>query len=1792
MTSSVGVESGIKGAVQAYIKGRKVDARAAAETNQMSLFGSDDDAVLEPVEAAVRVYALTKSEARVDQNAQQLGCLDMPSEEVKGIAAAAPYVAAALDCTDEPEEIVLALRPCPNDYRPQPGALARSGSWLEKARANVEAIELAVSIEKEGRQATADEQAQLARFMGFGAAKIRNTLFPVPPAGAMAAEPHRQIWPSLVYDRGWRELAERLEALPADWQRSMLRSTQFAHFTGEALTRAMWHGMVRLGFKGGRVLDAGAGSGMFAMTMPRDVAERSSYVGVEMDGPTATIAKLLLPDQTIQHADWTQQAAPRDWFDAAIMNPPFSATQVKSDARFARMRLRLHDYFCAKVIDSVRPGGLMAVIVSRGTMDKVSDKARRYIAKRADLVGAFRMPSMAFADVDTHVVTDVLFFRRRADGEEAAGHAWVNLGTMQTADGEVAVSEFYVNHPESILGSPRIAGSDDAASGRKVAGNGQFDKSMTVIADEDMTVEALGEQLRAAIDAGLPESIYKGAKNWQQRRAQDGAVQRADRGREGVVYLSELGALMRVENGMGHRLDELVKLSVNDAAWMRDYVGLRDMVKKARQAQFDGEGWEKALNELNSTYERFVARHGNINAFRVQNRRVVDDEGAEQTVEVRIFVNRRLLAMDYESALVAQLEVIDEGEISKGPFLRGRTIGKPVTREVATISDALAVSLDEVGRLDLADVGSRIGLTTEAVIEALGKEIYCTPAGVWQMQDEYLSGNVVAKLAEARQAAMLDPAYQRNVDALLEVQPHKLGPSQISVGLGASWVPAEVITEFARFIGVQGDVTFDSGTETWQVAGASERSLRRAGAEYGTADRSSAELLEAICNSRTITVKKKVSDTKTETDAEATTTASEVMDKIRAAFKSWIWTDVERTAALVERYNELFNCFKGRTFNGDHLSMRTISLRFKLHAHQKRAIWRQIAEGNTYLNHAVGAGKTIELIAGAMEQKRLGLIKMPMLSVPNHTIQSFATEFMSLYPLATVLVADEDSFSPERRRSFIAAATMNGPDAIIITHGAMERIGVSEAAIAPIRDEMMAELVAQLADTGKGERVRRAQLEQQKESLEQQFASISGRTDTLIAFDELGVDAAYIDEAHLFRKLNYTTMQRIKGLSPSGSRRALDLYIKTRVLERRRPGRAFTFASGTPVTNSLAEIYTLQRFFSPDILEQSGCSTFDSWCRNFAEVVTELEANPTGKFETVSRLSRFVNTADLGLAIRSFMDVLTFEDLGDVVKRPNLKGGRPELVMVEQTPELRSYLKEELSPRLEKSRRWKPSKDDPVNKDPVIAITTDGRFAALDPRFFGASVDEEKTPTKIGAIGDYAAKVYRETADRVYLDSDGVPLPIRGSTQLIVYNLGFGSGAMTNRGFDARQALTRRLVARGVAKEHILWFDDANTTAKKEAMYRAMRSGRARIMIGSAKKMGVGVNVQDRLVSLCLLDPPWYPSDVEQPHGRILRQGNMNEDVSIAWFATKGTYDSAQWSAVARKSRFIAQLFRGDSSTRTIEDISETSQYQQAAAIASGDPRQIQLAGMRHAVERLIRLEDAHASEQIKMRGALQQGEWQLDSARRAVERLTAGAAIIGNRYIQFSSGTVSGVRYSAQGTFGEAIKAAVEREGQQLRRTESVTVANIEGMDIVLTAERVRASSQPTYTLTVSIGAHEVDLEEGLTGVGKLDAVGLVRRIINTGNATAGQLAQARRDLAELEAELGRVRRKVGAVFEAEGELAQARADLQELEIELKRESEAEEAREAKAAQEAAEALKKASESAAAEAASSEAAQ
>lgn len=1633
------------------------------------------------------------------------------------------------------------------NYNAPVGALARTGSWKETAARNLDIIELSKRIDAEKRVATPEEQALLVQYVGWGPSDIRNRLFPSTNGS------RREINPYAV-SPDWRPLAERAaEILSPEEVTTAFQSTQYAHYTSEPMIRAIWSGLQRLGFKGGNILEPGMGTGLFAVASPSEIMEKSKYTGVEMDKATARIARHLLPESNILNADFVKQKFPDNFFDLAIGNPPFSSTKILDDPAYKKYRFLLHDYFFAKSLDKVRPGGLLVFVTSKGTMDKADDKARAYMAERADLLGAIRLPQTAFKqNAGTEVVTDVLFLRKRQPGEVPGGESWQGRAEVQTPEGPALVNEYFARHPDMVLGEHSLKGS--------------------MYRSDEYTVLPHGTDIDAQFAEAvthLPENVYSPDISSSADSMRQQVMERDFNPRhtkEGALYVDEKGLLRRLDDGSGVDIDTVAKLSDADKEWLKGYVELRDALKQAQYDQLQDGDWEVSLKKLNQFYDSFVKRYGFIREFKEVERTTKNKDGEDVTTSSRRYKRKRLFDLDVEAPLIEQLEkVMDDGRIVKAEFLKGRTIKRPATPQIKNTNDALMVSLDQRGILDLDHVAELAGKSRDAVIRELGDTVYEVPGADWQMADEYLSGDVVTKLEEAEAAAASDKRFRRNVEALRKVQPKPLEAKNISVGLGAPWIPTEHLDVFAReILGLNLHIRYNKDSGTFSVPDANRRSARSGTSEWGTPDRSPQEILSAVLNNQSITIRVKDAQGKTHTDATATTEANEKADKMRKAFESWIWQDAKRTGELVKIYNRTFNNIAPRRFDGSHLTLPGLSLRYKLYDHQKRAIWRIIQTGNVYLAHAVGAGKTLEMIVSGMEQRRLGLIQRPMYVVPNHMLRQFSSEFQDAYPLARIMVADEENFTGSNRRRFVAQAALNAPDAIVITHSAFKRIGTRPETMEAVTKDLLTQLEEAIKDST--DRISRSRLEQRLEQAKRRAeARFSKAKDQAVFFEDMGVDFLYVDEAHGFRKLDFVTNRdRVKGIDPSGSEMALDLYSKLEWLRKEHPGRSHVLASGTPVTNTMAELYTVMRYMDPDGLERDGLSSFDAWATMFGRVKADLEQNASGSYEIVERFAKFVNVPELMKRVRGFMDVLTMSQLGDLVKRPDLKTGQPINVVAQASPAVQDYLKNVLAPRIEKSKKWRPSAQEKGNPDPIVKIITDGRLAALDLRFV-SELAENDPDSKLNLMIDDIIKTHHAIADREYINPEtGAADPVKGGTQIVFSSVGFGEQVAARRGFDLRAFMMRRFKEGGIPASQVAWMGDYKTHAKKEAMFKEMRAGKIRLLIGSPQNMGTGVNVQKRLFKLHYLSPPWYPADVEQPHGRILRQGNQNPEVEINWYATKGTYDSTMWGMVARKARFIEQAFTGDDSVRTLDDISESSQYEMAAALAAGDERAIQLAGLNADIERLSRLERAHAEEQMRFRGRRRDIEHALE--READERAKLQTALdtLGGENVSADNFrlVIGKKEYTKQKEAGEALLTAAEKElarwtpgGAKAR--ESISIGSAQGkcplvlhMDVGEAGGRI---GKRLRSLEVKIGRLNLEVQDFIRD--DASAQGIATRLVNRLNGITRSISESKTRENALRREMESLQGRIGVPFPQEGELNEKIAEAARIQAELEEE-------------------------------------
>lgn len=1423
------------------------------------------------------------------------------------------------------------------------GALERTGSWYDTAARNVEIIELVKALSREGRLATSEEQARIARYAGWGSSELANNLFPT-RAGTSA----RRYNPALLDGGRWTALGERLrKAVSDDELNRIMQSTQYAHYTSETVTRGIWAALQRLGFTGGTVLEPGMGVGAFPLTVPAELANTIVYTGIERDPTTAAIAKQIHQSHAIRTADYIGIKLPPDHFDAAIGNPPFSDTKITGDPEYRAKRFMLHDFFFAKTIDRVRPGGVLAFVTSAGSLNKKDEAARQYLRERADLVGAIRLPRTAFdQSAGTEVVTDIIILRRREPGAAPAGPEWmrarpVRLKTSDGSEDTAWINEYFEEHPEMVLGTHTMTGTMYRAN------------TYTV---DPLPTGTLETQLAAAI-ARLPMDVMT------PRATPAPKVELAESADQELRVFERDGQLMTTVKGVVVTLDSQFRITKKEQGFIRGLLPLLAAADRARDSQRkDLPTWETDLEALRKEYARFVKEHGRITAFTEYDVQTTDEEGNPITETRRRWINKRVFQhTDPRFFTLLSLEKEnDDGEIIDGPLVTGRVLEPARPGRIETASDALAQSLADLGRLDVADVAKRFGTSETTVLHALGPSVFEDPFGGYVLREDYLSGDVVTKLEQAKDAAETNPAFRRNVEALETVQPTPVKLSDIDIRLGARWVPASVVTAFAHEV-LNQDVSaaYDEALGIWKVNG-NRREVADNKFNFPAGKLNGADLLEHALWGTRININKTVDD-KRVPDVNNTAAVNTLLDELYEAFKEWVRSKEgglgDRLAAL---YNEKRNRLVAPKPDGSHLQPPGLSLKFKrLYDYQKNAIWRIIRRGSTYLAHAVGAGKTLTMIISAMEQKRLGLISKPLFIVPIPVLQQFAMEFAEAYPSANIMVLEDEDMTKAKRQMFLGRMAAAKVDAVIMSHSAFQKIKAGPAAVERVLRPILDDLDEAIAKTEKRFRKR---LEKRKEQIEEWFkaATTGENTDAVATFDELGVDFLYVDEAHEFRKLEFSTdrdQKQKKGLTPDGARRALDMSIKLSILRDRNPSRSHVLASGTPITNTIAELFTLQRYMQPDALAAAGLSSFDAWAAEFGRDKAGVEADGGGTLVSVTRFREFANMPELSLMVRQVTDVVTNKMLDNYLTRPTIIGGQPAMVAVDESPSqrgLRAWIKD----RIRVSRKWKPSRDEPSNPDPIIAINNEARLVAIDPRFLAAKRGEsynDVNATKLETMIDQIINDYHRDAGIKYGDD-----PKPGASQIVFSYVGFGEAVSRNRGFDVRRRIMERLKAGGVNLDEVAWIWDYEKAADRRRLNRQMRDGSTRILFASPSKGGTGLNVQRRLRSLHYLSPPWFPSDVEQPMGRIIRQGNLNAEVNAYWYLTKGTYDQAGWDAVKRKAKFIQQFLEGNQSQRTIEELAEPSPYEMAAALAAGDPRLVELLNLTKEVEALEMQASSH----------------------------------------------------------------------------------------------------------------------------------------------------------------------------------------------------------------------------------------
>jgi N12 class adenine-specific DNA methylase len=1378
--------------------------------------------------------------------------------------------------------------------------LSDLGGAITKFEANVAAINALRHLEAESRSTNDDERRTLLRFTGWGG---------IPAAFNLDGN-----------DAAWVQRAKRLhEMLDAEDYASARASVNNSHYTEVHVIEALWRAVERFGFQGGRVLEPAAGVGHFIGAMPPSMAERSSITAVEIDRVAGRMLRALYAPGgvDVQVVPFEKAPLPENWFDLAIGNVPFGNYQAADASHRAYARFSIHNYFFGRALDLVRPGGLVCFITSSHTLESQSEKVREHLSARAQLLGAIRLPMGAFAGIAaTEVQTDVLFLRKRQRGEarDFEDTHWLartlvpdELRHPRCRERYVQINGWYAEHPRFCIGLVTQKS------------NG-YEEVPTAVFDGDLEA-ALRERV-----ALLPEQVYEAGRS-EVTLAQRPPLPVEPGARPGSYRLHQ-GRVHRVE-GLG-MVDVHERLNATQRGRIAGLCMIRDHARVLLDAQLAHDDDTRLIplrTSLNGSYNRFVARHGCLS-----NR-----------------ANALAFRRDPDYPLLLSLEHYDEESETarKASVFTQRTLRRVTAPTSASEpAEALAASVQWRGRVEPAFLGELMDAPQEEVLHALIEAglVFHDPAeDAWKTADEYLSGNVKSKL---KQAALSGTAYRRNVDALERVQPEDLPPAAIEPRLGAVWIPAHDVEAFIHEVLELKDceVAYSAEAGAWSVRYPewSARQNVKVTQELGTSRMNAIELVQAALNVQVPTVR----DRDPESDRyvvnpDETLAAREKLGQLKERFAAWAFEEPARRDKLCRIYNDLFNATRPRHFDGSHLKLPGFSRCFDLHPHQLNAVWRVVQAGNTGLFHVVGAGKTAVCAIASMEMRRLGFLSKPCHVVPNHMLAQYTAEFVRLYPQASVLMAGKEDLEGDRRRELVSRIATGDWDAVVITHSSFERIQMSPLFTQTYIEDVMHEIDMAVRAEKSGDRSNRIikQLEAMKKNWRARLERLQAdaKKDDLLTWEQLGIDGLFVDEAHLFKNLyRFTKMTRVAGLPLTNSERAFDLYLKTRYTMKLhgRAQRGVVFATATPVANTMAEIHTMQRYLQPQRLEELGLQQFDAWAATFGESVTALEIAPDGSgYRMHTRFARFINVPELMAVFGEVADIRTAEMLNLPV--PPLRGGKPRIVACPASPALKAYV-QTLVQRAEAIRNG----DVEPSEDNMLAVTNDGRKAALDFRLIAPDAAFDAGGKVAACIREVVALWQRTTEFR--------------GAQLVFCDLSSPKGG---KGFSVYDDIKLRLTANGIPEREIAFIHDADTDAQKATLFKAVRDGKIRVLLGSTAKMGIGTNVQTRLTALHHLDAPWRPCDVEQREGRILRQGNECEEVEVFRYVTQGSFDSYMWQTLETKARFIAQVMKGDKGLRSLEDVELAAlSYAEVKALASGNPLVIEKAGVDAEVIKLSTL--------------------------------------------------------------------------------------------------------------------------------------------------------------------------------------------------------------------------------------------
>lgn len=1537
---------------------------------------------------------------------------------------------------------------------------------LGRLRGNIAAIEALAAIEGEGRPPDAAEREALARYVGWGGL-----------ADAFDEESGK-----------WAHEKARLRRLLSDGEYAAARaSTLTAFYTPKEIARPIWEAIRGMGLAGGNILEPSCGTGAFFAAMPEALSD-CRLVGVELDGLTARIARALHPSAEIIHGGFEHADLDDESFDVAVGNVPFGSYQV-DDPRHRDEGLLVHDWFFARALDLVRPGGIVAFVTSKGTLDKKNPAARRRIAERAELVGAVRLPNTAFSP-HAEVTADVVILQKR-ERAEVCEPEWAHTERVEAG---IDVNSYFASHPDMVLGE--LAATTNAY--------GRADSECRPKPGTDLE-EALREAL-GKMTARIPE--------WDAPESEPGDAIPADPDVRDWSYAESGGALYFRMGPLMHRQNP----SKAAAERIGGMIPLRDCARRLITLEKDGAPDAEVEAErarLNALYDAYAAKHGILNSR----------------------ANAAALKQDSSYPLLCALEILDgEGNFErKADMFSKRTIrpNAPVTH-ADDPQAALAASLSERGRVDLPYMARLTGMGENELAEALKGAIFRVPTAtgeqpVWQPADEYLSGNVRAKLRIAELTAASDPSYIPNIEALRCAQPPDLGAAEISVRLGATWIPADDVREFVLhlldppyWVREQVAVRYSAATAQWRIEGKGrDGSNVRALSTYGTRRMSAYHIIEETLNLKDARVVDYVEDEngkkKPVLNKKETAVALAKQEAIKAAFKEWVFSDQARRERLVAAYNERFNAIRPREFDGSHLAFPGMNPEIELRPHQRNAVARILYGKNALLAHEVGAGKTFTMAAAAMELRRIGLCSKPLFVVPNHLTGQWASEWLRLYPAANLLVATKRDFERRNRRRFCARIASGDWDGVIMGHTQFEKIPVSVERQRAFIESQIAELSDGIAEikAQHGERFSVKQMEITKKRLNVRLAKFADQTDKddVLTFEELGVDRIFVDEAHYYKNLFFhTKMRNVSGIAQSEAMKSSDLFMKCRILDEQTGGRGTVFATGTPVSNSMAELYTMQRYLQYGELDRLGLSHFDCWASTFGETVTALELAPEGTgYRQKTRFSRFYNLPELMSMFKQVADVQTADTLALPTPKVHLRN-----VAVQPSPVQRELVAG-LAERAEAVRAGSV----PAEKDNMLLITNDGRKIALDQRLADPALPDFEG-SKVNACCENVLRIWRDGAEERL-------------TQLVFCDLSTPKG---DGSFNVYDDLRRKLEARGVPEGEVAFIHDTDTEAKKLALFGKVNAGAVRILMGSTQKMGAGTNVQRRLAAIHDLDCPWRPADLQQRLGRIERQGNMNAEVEAYRYVTEGTFDAYLYQLVEGKQRFIAQVMTSKSPVRTAADVDEAAlSYAELKALATGNPLVKERMGLDVEVSRLRMLKADHLAQKYALEDkAAKDYPQRMASLSARLESLEADAAKARANpppTKEAFSMEVRGTAFRERAAAGEAVLAA----RGEMTETGAMPLGSYRGFSLELTFDRMSAAFEMRI-----VGEAEHKCELGG------DAAGAVTRLDNAIAKMGAEADECRARLEEARRQMEAARTEATKPFPHEGELKEKSARLAEL--------------------------------------------